>query len=30
MVRALVVNPLVGQCPKAEQQADSLLTANRH
>ena len=30
MIRALVVNPLVGQYPKAEQLADALLAANRH
>ena len=29
MVRALVANPLVGQYPKAEMLADTLLTANR-
>ncbi len=29
MIRALVVNPLVGQYPKAEQLADTLLAANR-
>ncbi|MGH9079819.1 MAG: 6-phospho-beta-glucosidase, partial [Acidimicrobiales bacterium] len=30
MIRALVVNPLVGQYPRAEQLADALLAANRH
>ena len=30
MIRALVANPLVGQYPKAEQLADTLLAANRH
>ena len=29
MIRALVANPLVGQYPKAEQLADTLLAANR-
>jgi 6-phospho-beta-glucosidase len=30
MIRALVANPLVGQYPRAEQLADTLLAANRH
>jgi hypothetical protein len=30
MIRALVVNPLVGQYPKAEQLAETLPAANRH
>jgi 6-phospho-beta-glucosidase len=29
VIRALVANPLVGQYPKAEQLADTLLSANR-
>jgi len=29
MIRALVANPLVGQYPKAELLADTLLSANR-
>jgi 6-phospho-beta-glucosidase len=29
VIRALVANPLVGQYPKAEELADTLLSANR-